>query len=91
MLLALLAAPAARATDVSLIGTFDTKAAILSIDAGDGFVQRRVLYPGAGTALIRLPRWPGEVRVEARAGALAKGTALVLTLKALDREPAAAR
>ncbi|HUN68462.1 MAG TPA: TIGR02281 family clan AA aspartic protease [Burkholderiales bacterium] len=33
-LLALLAVPAAWATDVSLIGTFDTKAAILSIDAG---------------------------------------------------------
>ena len=33
-LLALLAVPAAWATDVSLIGTFESKAAILSIDAG---------------------------------------------------------
>jgi hypothetical protein len=58
---------------------------VVAVDAGDGIVRRRVLYPGAGTALVPLATWPREIRVETRAGALVAGAPLTLTIKSLDR------
>ena len=59
-------------------------ATVLAIDTGDGHPQKRVLYPRANKALVTLPGWPSEIRVEQRAGALAPDAALELTVKAID-------
>jgi len=71
-LLALLASAAAAAADVSLIGTFDTKAAILSIDAGAPKTVR-VGQSFSGITLISVENDRATIEVEGKRRVLQRG------------------
>ena len=66
------AAPPAAATDVSLIGTFDTKAAILSIDSGAPKTVK-VGQSFAGVTVVSVEKDRAIVEVEGKRRVLARG------------------
>ena len=71
-LLALLAGAAASAADVSLVGTFDTKAAILSIDGGAPRTVK-VGQSAGGVTLIAVEKDRATVEVEGKRKVLQRG------------------
>jgi aspartyl protease family protein len=71
-LLALLAGAAAWAADVSLVGTFDTKAAILSIDGGAPKTVR-VGQSAGGVTVIAVEKDRATVEVDGKRKVLQRG------------------
>jgi aspartyl protease family protein len=71
-LLALLAGAAAHAADVSLVGTFDTKAAILSIDGGAPRTVK-VGQTAGGVTLITVEKDRATIEVEGKRRLLQRG------------------
>jgi aspartyl protease family protein len=72
VLLVLLAIPAARAADVSLIGAFDTKAAILSIDSGAPKTVK-VGQTFGGVTLIAVEKDRATVEIDGKRRVLVRG------------------
>jgi len=71
-LLALLAGAAAHAADVSLVGTFDTKAAILSIDGGAPRTVK-VGQSAGGVTLITVEKDRATIEVDGKRRLLQRG------------------
>ena len=71
-LLALLAGAAASAADVSLVGTFDTKAAILSIDGGAPRTVK-VGQSAGGVTLITVEKDRATIEVDGKRRVLQRG------------------
>ena len=85
MLLVLLAIPAARAADVSLIGTFDTKAAILSIDSGAPKTVK-VGQTFGGVTLISVERDRATIESGGKRRVLVRGQTYSTSAPGADRQ-----
>ena len=85
MLLVLLAIPAARAADVSLIGTFDTKAAILSIDSGAPKTVK-VGQTFGGVTLISVERDRATIEAGGKRRVLVRGQTYSTSAPGADRQ-----
>src|SRR3990172_3334961 len=85
VLLVLLAIPAARAADVSLIGTFDTKAAILSIDSGAPKTVK-VGQTFGGVTLISVERDRATIESGGKRRVLVRGQTYSTSAPGADRQ-----
>ena len=81
----LLAIPAARAADVSLIGTFDTKAAILSIDSGAPKTVK-VGQTFGGVTLISVERDRATIEAGGKRRVLVRGQTYSTSAPGADRQ-----
>jgi len=81
----LLAIPAARAADVSLIGTFDTKAAILSIDSGAPKTVK-VGQTFGGVTLISVERDRATIESGGKRRVLVRGQTYSTSAPGADRQ-----
>ncbi len=85
VLLVLLAIPAARAADVSLIGTFGTKAAVLSIDAGAP-KSVNVGQTYIGVTVISVERDRATVEIGGKREILLRGQGSYVSTRPSDRQ-----